>query len=212
MLLITPIAVSHRLWYIILPFSFSSKYFLIFCLTSFWFMGHLGVCYLVSKYLGFSWDLSLIYNTIPSLRSSIGLGLAFLSKQSEHLHCMWLVVTFKSLILIFVLCLSHLFFVLFPLFLPPLRLNEDFFLWFYLVCCFTNYNSLSCVLELALGFRVAIFNVSSDIILIHIYYRTLQQSILPYLPSSFCAIVVIYFVSKPHIIWLLFLLKQSIIL
>ena len=71
---------------------------------------------------------------------------------------------------------------------------------------------MSCVLELALGFRVAIFNVSSDIILIHIYYRTLQQSILPYLPSSFCALVVIYFVSKPHIIWLLFLLKQSIIL
>ena len=115
MLLITPTAVSHRLWYIILPFSFSSKYFLIFCLTSFWFMGHLGVCYLVSKYLGFSWDLSLISNTIPSVRSSLGLGLAFSSKQSEHLHCMWLVVTVKSLILIFVFCLSHLFFVLFPL-------------------------------------------------------------------------------------------------
>lgn len=111
MLLITPIAVSHELWYVILPFPLSSQYFLIFGLTSFWCMGHSGVCYAVSKCLEFSWDLSLISNIIPSLRRSVGLGLAFLSKQSEHLHSMWLVVMFKSLIMIFVL--SHLFFFLF---------------------------------------------------------------------------------------------------
>lgn len=49
------LAPSHKFWYVVFLFSFTSQYFLIFLVILSLPVGYLGVCFLISKYLWVSW-------------------------------------------------------------------------------------------------------------------------------------------------------------